>query len=161
MPGVRENGGQYTHAAVWLAMACLRLGMAEEGWRLLHDLLPSGRDTPVYRAEPYVLAADVYDNPQHPGRGGWSWYTGAAGWFYRTALEELLGLRLRQGELFFAPRLPESWPGYTARWRTGKAELEIQVRRGPAPGVTLDGTAATGGIRLAELRGRHQVVVTL
>ena len=161
VPGVRENGGQYTHAAVWLARACLRLGMAEEGWRLLHDLLPSGRDTPVYRAEPYVLAADVYDNPQHPGRGGWSWYTGAAGWFYRTALEELLGLRLRQGELFFAPRLPESWPGYTARWRTGKAELEIQVRRGPAPGVTLDGTAATGGIRLAELRGRHQVVVTL
>ena len=87
--GIRENGGQYTHAAVWLAMACLRLGMAGEGYQILHALLPAGKDSKVYRAEPYVLAADVYTGPDHLGRGGWSWYTGAAGWFYRAAVEDL------------------------------------------------------------------------
>ncbi|MDE6588839.1 MAG: hypothetical protein K2K53_00540, partial [Oscillospiraceae bacterium] len=82
LPGIRENGGQYTHAAVWLALACLRLGWTEEGYELLSMLLPAKHDGMIYRAEPYVLAGDVYANPSHRGRGGWSWYTGAAGWYY-------------------------------------------------------------------------------
>lgn len=85
LPGVRENGGQYTHGAVWLALACLRLGRTEDGLELLRALLPERRRTQIYQAEPYVLAADVYAAPGHLGRGGWSWYTGAAGWYYRTA----------------------------------------------------------------------------
>ena len=157
VPGVRENGGQYTHAAVWLALACLRLDMPEEGWRVLENLLPSARDASIYQAEPYVLAADVYANPAHMGRGGWSWYTGAAGWYYRVAVEELLGLRLREGRLFIEPRLPADWPGYSARWRTGRAVFHITVRRTGQKETRLDGRAVQTGIELGCCEGEHQV----
>ena len=130
LPGVRENGGQYTHAAVWLAAACLRCGETDLGWRLLETLLPGGRREEVYQGEPYVLAADVYTHPDMPGRAGWTWYTGAAGWFLRTAAEELLGLRTRAGELAVQPNLPESWPGYEARVKAGGRTWRIRVRRG-------------------------------
>ncbi|MCL2546824.1 MAG: hypothetical protein FWE06_06475 [Oscillospiraceae bacterium] len=86
LPGVRENGGQYTHAAVWLAMGFALVGQREKALELLKLLLPANHDGKIYKAEPYVIAADVYDNPEHRGRGGWSWYTGAAGWFYRIAM---------------------------------------------------------------------------
>lgn len=157
VPGIRENGGQYTHAAVWLALACLRLGLAGEGYALLHALLPSGRDCQVYKAEPYVLCADVYSNPAHMGRGGWSWYTGAAGWFYRTAVEELLGLRLRAGRLFLEPRLPGDWPGYRAQWRMEGAVWHITVRRGEEPCTRLDGQVVEGGIPMEQVTGSHQI----
>ncbi|MPM61041.1 Cyclic beta-(1,2)-glucan synthase NdvB [bioreactor metagenome] len=130
VPGVRENGGQYTHAAVWLAMACLRLGMTDEGYDMLAALLPAAHEPEVYRAEPYVLAADVYSNPAHLGRGGWSWYTGAAGWYYRVVLQELLGLKLRRGRLYLEPRLPRSWPGCDVLWRLPQGELRVELRRG-------------------------------
>lgn len=158
VPGVRENGGQYTHAAVWLAIACLRAGLAEEGWELLRALLPSGRDTEVYRGEPYVLSADVYTAAGHVGRGGWSWYTGAAGWYYRGAVEELLGLRMRKGRLYVEPRLPDGWPGYTVRWRTGIGELEITVIRDKEKSFTLDGREAPDGVALRECKGKHRLV---
>ena len=135
LPGVRENGGQYTHAAVWLAAACLRCGERELGWTLLETLLPSQRPEAVYQGEPYVLAADVYAHPDMPGRAGWTWYTGAAGWLLRTALEELLGLRLAAGKLRAEPRLPEAWPGYTARLRLGDRVWQIRAERGKAPEV--------------------------
>lgn len=157
VPGIRENGGQYTHGAVWLALACLRLGMAGEGYALLRALLPGGRDSQVYRAEPYVLCADVYANPAHLGRGGWSWYTGAAGWFYRTAVEELLGLRLRAGVLTLDPRLPPDWPGYTAQWRREGAVWHITVRRGDTPCTYLDSRAVEGGIPLDGQSGSHTI----
>ncbi len=113
VPGVRENGGQYTHAAVWLAMGLLNAGRADEGHQLLHMLLPAVHDPLIYRAEPYVLAADVYHNPQHAGRGGWSLYTGAAAWYYRIAIESLLGLSGQDGQMSCQnPRLPVSWSGY-------------------------------------------------
>jgi cellobiose phosphorylase len=134
-PGFRENGGQYTHGAVWLAMGFLISGDAERGYELLHAILPGGRDADVYRAEPYVLAADVYSNPKHSGRGGWTWYTGAAGWFLRVTLEELLGITMKNGELTVAPRLPESWGGYTARIRTPRGVYEIEAQRGKPPTV--------------------------
>lgn len=130
LPGVRENGGQYTHAAVWLAAACLRCGESELGRTLLDTLLPGGRPEEIYQGEPYVLAADVYTHPDMPGRAGWTWYTGAAGWFLRTAVEDLLGLRTKDGRLAAAPRLPEGWPGYEARLRAGGKTWHILMKKG-------------------------------
>ena len=106
-PGFRENGGQYTHGAIWLAMACLRTGRREEGLALLRALLP-GRSV-EYGAEPFVLAADVYSNPDRLGQAGWSWYTGSAGWYFRVVTRELLGLSIRDGKLYAEPRVPEGW----------------------------------------------------
>ncbi len=116
-PGFRENGGQYTHGAVWLAMALLRTGRIDEGWAVLRALLPDGRDALRYGAEPYVAAADVYGAPGHEGQAGWSWYTGSAGWLLRVALGELLGLRMEKGRLVVSPRLPSDWDGYTLALR--------------------------------------------
>ena len=142
-PGVRENGGQYTHAACWLALALLEAGERETGAELLLDLLPERHSSEIYRAEPYVLAGDVYTAPGQEGRGGWSWYTGAAGWFCQTATRSLLGLRLCGGALVCRPNLPDSWPGYTACWR------------GEEPALTMDGAPWEGGVPLEGLRGRH------
>ena len=114
-PGFRENGGQYTHAALWLVCALLRRGRTEEAWTLLRALLPGDKDPAVYLAEPYVLSADVYTAPGHIGEGGWSWYTGAAGWLLRCVAEELLGLRLRGGALTLQPRLPAALCPCTVR----------------------------------------------
>ena len=114
--GFRENGGQYTHGALWLALACFRLGRAKEGLELLELLLPENRDSARYGAEPYVLAADVSASPGHEGEAGWSWYTGAAGWFLRVAARELLGLRLRDGRASLEPELPEGFGPCRLRW---------------------------------------------
>ena len=129
LPGVRENGGQYTHGAIWLASACLRCGETERGWRLLETLLPSGRREETYQAEPFVLAADVYSNPDMAGRGGWTWYTGASGWFLRTSVEELLGVRTRNGRPEVTPCPPQGWNGYELTLRAGGALHRILVRR--------------------------------
>ena len=104
---------------MWLAAACLRCGETDLGWTLLETLLPGGRPEEIYQGEPYVLAADVYTHPDMPGRAGWTWYTGAAGWFLRTAVEELLGIRLAGGKATVLPKLPASWPGYEAWLRAG------------------------------------------
>ena len=106
VPGVRENGGQYTHAAIWAVMAVARLGNAQEAWRLFSLLNPIRHaDSPeraaTYKVEPYVVAADVYSAKGHEGRGGWTWYTGSAGWMYRLLVEDLLGLRLEVDTLTF------------------------------------------------------------
>lgn len=158
LPGVRENGGQYTHGAVWLALACFRLDRTETGWDLLRALLPEHHPGALYRAEPYVLAADVYAHPDHPGRGGWSWYTGAAGWYYRVAVEELLGLKVRNGVLTVSPRLPESWPGYEADWKLGDGVLRIRVRRGGGAELRLDGVPVEG-VELNGWTGDHRLDV--
>ena len=154
-PGVRENGGQYTHAACWLALALLKAGERETGAELLLDLLPERHSSEIYRAEPYVLAGDVYTAPGQEGRGGWSWYTGAAGWFCQTATRSLLGLRLCGGALVCRPNLPNCWPGYTACWRGEHFTLEIEVTRGEEPALTMDGAPWEGGVPLEGLRGRH------
>jgi cyclic beta-1,2-glucan synthetase len=131
-PGVRENGGQYTHAAVWAVMAVARLGSGDEAMELFHMLNPinhsrSPSDAERYRTEPYALAGDVYAHPAHPGRGGWTWYTGAAGWLYRTGLESLLGLRRHGATFAIDPCIPASWPEYTIVWRFGATRYEIAV----------------------------------
>jgi cellobiose phosphorylase len=141
VPGVRENGGQYTHGAIWAAMAFAALGEGALAWELTRMMNPVNRtatpqDVATYKIEPYVMAADVYAVSPHAGRGGWSWYTGSAGWMYRLVLESLLGLT-REGErLRFAPCLPADWDGFSIRYRHGDTFHDIRVEH--APGI--DGT---------------------
>jgi N,N'-diacetylchitobiose phosphorylase len=121
--GVRENGGQYTHAALWVIQAMAELRWRDRAAALLRMLTPiaHSRDaarTAVYQLEPYVVAADIYGEPPYVGRGGWSWYTGSAGWMYRVAVESILGLRLLHGDtLLLKPCIPDSWPGFTVHYR--------------------------------------------
>lgn len=147
--GVRENGGQYTHGALWLAIALLKAGRADEGAGLLRLLNPAAKYADglgdAYEGEPYALAGDVYANPGCPGRVGWSQYTGAAGWFYTAVLRHLLGLQPHGETLTLSPSLPESWPGYTLRITLRGTPLIIEVTRAAGeepPGLLVDGRAA-------------------
>jgi cyclic beta-1,2-glucan synthetase len=131
-PGVRENGGQYTHAAAWIVMALARLGSGDEAAELFHMLNPinhtRGRaDVDRYRGEPYVLAGDVCAHPEHSGRAGWTWYTGSAGWMYRAGLESILGLRRHGATFEVDPCVPASWSEYGITWRVGRTRYEILV----------------------------------
>jgi cyclic beta-1,2-glucan synthetase len=151
-PGVRENGGQYSHAAAWLGFAFAGLGDGEGAARVLALLNPISRtaqraDALRHRGEPYVLAADVASAPPHVGRGGWTWYTGSAAWAWRLGVEDILGLRLRDGALAVAPCLPAGWTGFEARVRGPAGALGIRVEVSPqlAAGrreTTVDGAAA-------------------
>ena len=142
-PGFRENGGQYTHGAVWLAAALLRQGMARQGRGVLCALLPSCHPENRYEAEPFVLAADVYAGDA-PETAGWSWYTGAAGWYLRVSAEELFGLRPRAGQLFLdKPCLPDDWTGVSLRWRDGNGVTHTVEYR--ADRLLADGEVYTGG----------------
>ena len=132
VPGVRENGGQYTHAAVWAAMAFAALGDRERAWELARMINPvnhavDAAGTAVYKVEPYVIAADVYGVAPHVGRGGWTWYTGSAGWMYRLLSESLLGVQRHGDRLRIVPCVPASWPGYRMELRHGAAIYRIKV----------------------------------
>ncbi|HEX2458229.1 MAG TPA: glucoamylase family protein [Vicinamibacterales bacterium] len=132
LPGIRENGGQYTHAALWTVIALARLGQGDAAMELFHMLNPINHmRTPEgverYRAEPYAIAADVYAHPMHVGRGGWTWYTGSAGWMYQAAIEGLLGLRRAASTFTLNPCIPAIWPGYSLEWRVGRARYRITV----------------------------------
>ena len=140
--GLRENGGQYTHGALWLAMALLRTGRTDEGAQILRAVLPAAHDPARYEGEPYVLAADVAAG-DNAGVSGWTWYTGAAGWYLRITAEELLGLHLRGGVLYPEPHLPAGWPECTVRWRDGAGLLHT-IRLRP-DGVTVDEKPYDGG----------------
>jgi cellobiose phosphorylase len=171
VPGVRENGGQYTHAAVWAVMAFAELGDAASAWSLLRLINPlchadSGAHMQVYKVEPYVVAADVYAVAPHVGRGGWTWYTGSAGWFYRLLLESLLGLQRAGAQLAFTPCLPPEWPGFKLAYPFGRATYAIEVVRLPqgaaAGAVVLDGVLqASPWITLQDDGGHHVVQVQL
>jgi cyclic beta-1,2-glucan synthetase len=159
-PGIRENGGQYTHAAAWVVMAVAAQGSGDEAVELFHLLNPINHsrtraDVERYQAEPYVVAGDVYAHTQHAGRGGWSWYTGAAGWLYRAGLESILGLK-RSGSTFaIDPCIPSSWPEFSIAWRCGRTRYEIAVHN---PDRQCRGVAS------AELDGRpvnHRAVPIL
>ena len=131
-PGVRENGGQYTHAAVWTVMAVARLGNGDEAVELFHLLNPinhtrNAADVERYKAEPYVTAGDVYAHPAHAGRGGWTWYTGSAGWMYRAGLESILGLKRHGASFELDPCIPAAWPEYSIVWRFGRTGYDISV----------------------------------
>jgi cyclic beta-1,2-glucan synthetase len=150
VPGVRENGGQYTHGAIWAAMAFAAIGDSRRAWELLaminpvnHGISPEGIGT--YKVEPYVVAADVYAVPPHTGRGGWTWYTGSAAWMYRLIVESLLGLKLEKGRLHVEPCLPADWEGFTVHYRYRETiyHINIKVLQGQAgegvTSVTVDG----------------------
>ena len=173
VPGVRENGGQYTHAAIWAAMAFAALGDRRRAWELTTMINPvnharSAEEIATYKVEPYVIAADVYAVPPHTGRGGWSWYTGSAGWMYRLIVESLLGLRLEVDKLRFAPCLPVDWPGFTMHYRYRNTVYHIAVSQthdaeGGQIGeirVTVDGVLqADQSIPLVDDRQAHAVEV--
>jgi len=117
IPGVRENGGQYTHAAAWVVMAYALMGSGDKAWDLYNMLVPinhtnNAMEVSRYKVEPYVMAADVYAVHPHAGRGGWSWYTGASGWMYRVALQHILGFNLRGNKLVVNPTIPKGWKEY-------------------------------------------------
>ncbi len=171
-PGVRENGGQYTHAAVWAVMAMARLGNGDEAVEIFHMLNPANHtrtvaDVERYKAEPYVLAGDVLAHPAHAGRAGWTWYTGSAGWMYRAGLESILGLRRRGATFEIDPSIPAAWPAYSIAWRFGATRYAIDVvnpegrSRGVAEAV-LDGTPVDPrAVPLSDDGGRHELKVVL
>ena len=172
LPGVRENGAQYTHAALWSVLATALRGDGDRAFELFQMINPlthamTPEDVASYKVEPYVVAADVYTAAGHLGRGGWTWYTGSASWMYRVALEAILGFTLRGSRLTLAPCIPASWPEFSVEYRFGTATYAITVRnphgveRG-ASRVVVDGVpAADGWIALADDGRRHDVIITV
>jgi cyclic beta-1,2-glucan synthetase len=152
VPGVRENGGQYTHGAIWTVMAFAALGDRQRAWELFAMINPvnhasSAAKIATYKVEPYVVAADVYAVAPHTGRGGWTWYTGSAGWMYRLIIESLLGLKLEINKLRFTPCLPAEWETFKLHYRYRETVYHITVVQLPAAdknsGITLDGVPQT------------------
>jgi cellobiose phosphorylase len=155
VPGVRENGGQYTHAAVWATMAFAELGDSARAWELLRMISPvthgggeNGID--VYKVEPYVVVADIYGVDPHQGRGGWSWYTGSAGWMYRLVVEELLGLRVTGEFLHIEPVVPAGWTSYQLHYRHRETDYHLEIF--PAAGSTSLGQVSVDGLACVDHR---------
>jgi cellobiose phosphorylase len=172
VPGVRENGGQYTHAAVWLVMAFAAMGNKEKTWELLQMINPVNHAKDVelmaeYKVEPYVVAADVYGEALNKGRGGWTWYTGSAGWMYQLIIESFIGLKKEGNQLSFAPCIPAEWPSVKIKYRfeTSVYHIEYQQTAGSHPASTeliLDGMVQSGESILLMNDGLdHAVVVRL
>jgi cyclic beta-1,2-glucan synthetase len=170
VPGVRENGGQYTHGAIWLAMAFAKLGDSRRAWELMAMINPvnhanSPESMATYKVEPYVIAADVYALPPHNGRGGWTWYTGSAGWMYRLIVESLLGITLEADKLRILPLLPADWQGFTVHYRYRETVYHIAVNRKAGDTVTrvsVDGAPQQGAaITLVDDQRDHSVEVRI
>ena len=169
VPGVRENGGQYTHAAVWTAMAFAQRGDTARAWDVFDLINPVHHgDTEAaiatYKVEPYVVAADVYTNPQHAGRGGWTWYTGSAAWMYQLVTESLLGIRLEIDRLVVEPRIPTSWRDFTVHYRYRETVYHIHVNNlgGSVSRVLCDGAEQPDhSIRLHDDHREHRVEIDL
>jgi cellobiose phosphorylase len=172
VPGIRENGGQYTHAATWVALATAIQGdgdRALELWNLINPIYHATTPPEVqhYKVEPYVVCADVYGAPPHTGRGGWTWYTGSASWLYRVAIEAILGFRLEGNRLHFEPCIPPSWPGYEITYRHRSATYRISVKNSAGGGrgvrsVLLDGQPLIDGqVPLSDDSKTHVVQVEL
>jgi cyclic beta-1,2-glucan synthetase len=173
-PGLRENGGQYTHAAMWTTLAFALLGDGDRAGELFSLLNPINHANTTagihrYKVEPYVVCADVYSAPPHVGRGGWTWYTGSAGWMYRTAVEGILGIKIRGTALVVDPCIPRAWPGFEFTYKHGTSRYRITVKnpRGVNRGIahaSLDGkqlTGASGEIQLMDDGRYHYGEITL
>jgi cyclic beta-1,2-glucan synthetase len=173
VPGVRENGAQYTHAAAWVVIAFAALGDGDKAGELLAMLNPithatTPHDVQRYRVEPYVAVADIYSAAPHVGRGGWTWYTGSAGWLYRAGIEWVLGVRVQGTRLVLNPCIPSGWPGFTLtfRYRSARYDIVVENPSGVCRGVALlelDGVALDDrtGIPLADDQKIHRVRVVL
>ncbi len=173
-PGLRENGGQYSHAAMWTILAHTRLGDGDAAGRMFAMLNPINHaatpgDADRYKVEPYVVAADVYSTAPHEGRGGWTWYTGSAGWMYRAGVEGLLGLNRAGGHLTLNPCFPKAWPQMSATITLGAARIAVTILnpQGSGHGIasaSLDGTALDAGpdgVTMQTSDGNHELTVTL
>jgi cellobiose phosphorylase len=167
IPGVRENGGQYTHAATWVVLAMAKLGESNKAWKVFNMINPINHaktmaESNVYKVEPYVMAADVYAEKSNMGRGGWSWYTGTAGWMYRVGIEGILGLKLSAGIGFeIHPCVPEDWNEYEMYYTHENCKYNIKVTRGSKKGVTLDGKEVKKGLIPFLKDGEHLVEVVI
>ncbi|MEE9913454.1 MAG: cyclic beta 1-2 glucan synthetase [Deltaproteobacteria bacterium] len=169
VPGVRENGGQYTHAAIWTAMAFARLGDRERAWDVLNIVNPirhagSPEEAEIYKVEPYVVAADIYALAPHVGRGGWTWFTGSAAWMYRLIVESLMGLTQKDGKLSFSPCLPASWKEMKMHYRFGETLYHITIRQtaDEAPALIQDGRVMPDqAVPLVDDRREHTIEVAL
>jgi cellobiose phosphorylase len=155
VPGVRENGGQYTHAAIWATMAFAAMGDRQRAWELMAMINPvkhgaTRESIDTYRVEPYVAAADVYGRQPHTGRGGWTWYTGSAAWMYRLITESLLGIHLAADHLELTPLMPAGWNGFVVNYRFHETGYRIEFTRSGAgqtiQDVTIDGHASEGNV---------------
>jgi cyclic beta-1,2-glucan synthetase len=171
-PGIRENGGQYTHASLWLIWAFADLGQTDRAYGLFNLINPihhaaAYRQLEQYRVEPYVVAADVYSTPPHNGRGGWTWYTGSASWMYRLGLERLLGIVRKADHLEIHPCIPKDWKGYQVNYRFGKTLYHIRIENSHGGSsevkqMMMDGKNLPGlRIPLQADARTHEVVVTL
>jgi cyclic beta-1,2-glucan synthetase len=171
LPGVRENGAQYTHAALWTALATALMGDGNRAMQLFQMINPiTHADSPTavqrYKVEPYVIAADVYSAEGHVGRGGWTWYTGSASWAYRVALEAILGFQKRGATLIISPCVPADWGEFEISYRFGKSTYSITIKNPEhlEHGLTrlsLDGKSLEGALPLADDGRDHQVIATL
>lgn len=169
VPGVRENGGQYTHAAIWMVMAFAKLGDTDRTWELLNMINPinhgkSSEDILTYKVEPYVMAADVYGVYPHTGRGGWTWYTGSAGWMYQLILESFLGLKREGNKLRFEPCVPAEWKSFKVKYRFNETEYQIVLNQTTDADidtvVTIDGVRQPDeSILLQDDKVTHSVVI--
>jgi cellobiose phosphorylase len=168
VPGVRENGGQYTHAAIWAVMAFAKAGRTERAWQLFDMINPVRRGATaaaidIYKVEPYVVAADVVAVSPHVGRGGWTWYTGSAGWMYRLIIESLLGVHRDGDALILEPRLPQAWPSLSIKYRFETATYDIAIRRDThvsGTRIVVDGNAqGTTRVTLVSDGAAHRIEV--
>jgi cyclic beta-1,2-glucan synthetase len=170
VPGVRENGGQYSHAAVWMIIAFAQLGDNKRVWKLLNMINPinhgrTSEEIAVYKVEPYVIAADVYGRAPHEGRGGWTWYTGSAGWMYRLITESFLGLKQEGNKLKLLPCVPPEWESFKVYYRYKNTLYHIAVKQENSAGemnVKVDGVEQKDRIiALADDGIEHSVEITI
>ena len=170
LPGVRENGGQYTHAAIWLIMASAVRRNKERTYELINLINPLNHGSTAdkikkYKIEPYVIAADVYAVENHLGRGGWTWYTGSAGWMYQLLIETFFGLKRNGNKLYFEPCFPENWPAFTLSYQYGESVYQLnfdQQLTWKETTILLDETVQEGNaVFLVNDKETHQVTIRL
>ena len=164
--GIRENGGQYTHAVAWYLMALIKTGYHDRAYRYFQMINPIEKSTKakasIYRVEPYVISADIYSAKDFAGRGGWTWYTGSAGWFYRVAITEFLGLKKRGTKLKLDPRIPISWDGFKMIYHYEETTYNIEVVKGKKDELKLDGkNQISNTIDLANDKKTHEILLQI
>ena len=163
--GIRENGGQYTHSVSWYIMALIKAGYYDKAYKYYQMINPINRSLSSdsvnsYRVEPYVIAADIYSSEKFPGRGGWTWYTGSAGWFYRVGITEILGLKKQGNMLKIQPALSGSWKKYQIKYRYIDTIYEIEIVKDDKELITVDGKIKKNNeISLVNDGKNHKVVV--
>ena len=165
--GIRENGGQYTHSVSWYIMALIKAGYFDRAYRYYQMINPVNRtlkeeNVNKYKVEPYVIAADIYSNDNFPGRGGWTWYTGSAGWFYRVGVEEILGIKKHGDKLSIKPNIPIAWDGYKAVYQYQDTTYNIEVIKNNKEGLLLDDKEIISSeVSLKNDKKTHKIIVNI